>query len=66
MNWCCYFPTEQNQQKHWGADIAQCLGWIAGCIFKFKTKLIFVFKALERTRDEREEYQVKRKDLAVF
>lgn len=58
MNCCCHFPTEQNQQKHWCDDIAQCLGWIAGCIFKFKTKLIFVFKALEKNPKLREKIQL--------
>lgn len=66
MNWCCYLSTDQNQQKHWYDNIAQCLEWKAGCIFKFKTKLIFVFKALENLVEEAGKSQVKRKDSAVF
>lgn len=66
MNWCCSLCADQNQQKHWCDDIAQCLEWRAGCIFKFKTKLIFVFKALENLVEEAGKSQVKRKDSAVF
>lgn len=50
MNWCCYLSADQDQQKHWYGDIAQCLEWGAGCIFKFKTKLIFCFQSLGEGR----------------
>lgn len=66
MNWRYCVSTEQNQQNHWCDDIAQCLGWITGCVFKFKTKLILVLKALEKGGERAEKFKIKTKDSTVL
>lgn len=66
MNWCCYLSADQDQQKHGYGDIAQCLEWGAGCIFKFKTKLIFLFSKPWRNSARRPENPKFREKIQLF